>query len=150
MRIGEQYGFTAREADNLESLWCRMIRDNCTWGNLEEFVAWVATVEYGKRMFVHKIREEEPHGPDNTYFSKVMHESAFDKKQREIRTGYCQNCTRAECEGRGNGCKRWRIWYIDNWNRNISTNPAARIPVPEPTYWRYEHPDRVRELMGNG
>ena len=151
MRIGEQYGFTAKEANNLEALWYRKIIGDCTWGNLEEFVAWVATVEYGKRMFVQKRRTREPHGPDNTYFTRKKDDetNAFQLEKGE-RFGYCKNCTNESCYRQGRGCKPWRIWYISNWNRNISTNPAAKIPVPEPTYWTYEHPDRVREMMGNG
>lgn len=54
----------------------------------------------------------------------------------------CDACTRQECTNRGNGCKEWEDWFVQNWNRNIH----RKVPKPPRRVWRYEHPDRVREM----
>ena len=51
----------------------------------------------------------------------------------------CEGCAN-ECPA--NGCAQWRQWWIDIWNRNIHRTVP---PVPKQV-WKYEHPDRVREM----
>lgn len=51
----------------------------------------------------------------------------------------CEGCAN-ECPT--NGCAQWRQWWIDIWNRNIHRTVP---PVPKQV-WKYEHPDRVREM----
>lgn len=42
-----------------------------------------------------------------------------------------------------NGCVVWKRYFIQNRNKHISEAPAAKPMVRE--FFRYEHPDLVRE-----
>lgn len=53
----------------------------------------------------------------------------------------CADCQRM-CLGYGFGCRSWQTWFIENWDRNIHRN----VPTVPKRAWRYEHPDRVREM----
>ena len=51
----------------------------------------------------------------------------------------CNNCQR-ECPDRG--CATWNKWFVKNWNENICVKPEPK----DREAFRYEHPDRVREM----
>ena len=51
----------------------------------------------------------------------------------------CNNCQR-ECTERG--CPDGRKWFVKNWNENICVKPEPKGRE----VFRYEHPDRVREM----
>ena len=51
----------------------------------------------------------------------------------------CNNCDRVCPDG---GCKAWREWFPENWNENISIAPKE---PRDKLFFRYEHPDLVRE-----
>ena len=51
----------------------------------------------------------------------------------------CENCQQ-ECTERG--CADWRKWFPKNWNENICVKPEPKGRE----VFRYEHPDRVREM----
>lgn len=54
----------------------------------------------------------------------------------------CNNC-QSDCNK--NGCAVWRKWFIDWWNEMVYIGPK---PKPREVY-RYEHPDRLREMAQN-
>ena len=44
---------------------------------------------------------------------------------------------------RGDGCKAWEKYFIDNWNKNIMKSIGNHKKQRQ--FFRYEHPDLVRE-----
>lgn len=54
----------------------------------------------------------------------------------------CDNCTEI-CPG--SGCTEWRDWFTQNWNRNI--HRKVTIGLTGRQVLRYEHPDRIREMV---
>lgn len=38
----------------------------------------------------------------------------------DIVSPFCQGCT-LKCTNEGRGCVAWQKWYIDWWNRNITS-----------------------------
>ena len=66
------------------------------------------------------------------------------EERKALVSQFCVGCTEACREGVG--CERWRQYFILNWDQNISI--AKPVPKEDPNakqYFRYEHPDLVRE-----
>lgn len=56
----------------------------------------------------------------------------------------CKICDKACPDG---GCKAWRDWFVQNWNDNITIAPQE---PRDRQFFRYEHPDLVREGIAYG
>lgn len=56
---------------------------------------------------------------------------------------FCRNCTRDDCPTNGDGCKAWETYFIENWNKNIMKSIGSHKKQRQ--FFRYEHPDLVRE-----
>lgn len=60
----------------------------------------------------------------------------------DVVSPFCEGCTRV-CPDEARGCAEYKKWFAENWNKHISAASAAKPRVRE--FFRYEHPDLVRE-----
>lgn len=58
----------------------------------------------------------------------------------DVVSPFCSDCQLESCPEAGRGCPKYRRRFVKNWNENISTAPKVTKE-----YFRYEHPDLVRE-----
>ena len=56
----------------------------------------------------------------------------------------CDGCTN-DCPERG--CLAWRTWWVGRWNKNVHRKIQPNHETRE--VFRYEHPDREREMEAN-
>lgn len=61
----------------------------------------------------------------------------------DSKSPFCRNCTRDDCPTNGDGCKAWETYFIENWNKNIMKSIGNHKKQRQ--FFRYEHPDLVRE-----
>ena len=142
-KFNDRYGIPGAEISNLSRRWHKL-KNDCTWRTFDDFVLFAATHGYRKGLFLIKRVEFKPHGDDNSFFfdreyEKKLQAERVALRQRESR--YCRDC-KEKCPGNGIGCSAWKKWFIENWNRNICTNPRAETNA---VVFAYEHPDLIRE-----
>ena len=150
----DRYGIPGREVYNLSKRWQRKVRSDCVWECFDSFVFWCSVSGYGPGKNLRKHREDEPHGPGNSYWyvhsEEVMEKHEKVQQDRKIVSPFCQGC-RQKCPIGKGGCAEYKNWYVKNWNRNIYRKPAPPVSAPEVKQVRekfqYEHPDLVRDKM---
>ena len=138
-------GFGGKETENLRKRF-RKIRDDCEWPSLEAFLFWVKESGYIKGNHLYKRVPELPHGPGNSFWSTIAARQAKQRYMENLKKNckFCKDCQK-ECPLDGRGCKEWADYWKKNWNKNIHV-PAEKPPEPvKPQFFRYEHPDLVRE-----
>lgn len=144
----EKFGFSPQEIENLYERWRKILRYGSGWKTFDDFLQWASETGAEPGNQLRKRDSSLPHGPDNSYwYARPPYQPA---KKNDAVSPFCQGCTR-ECPKGGLGCKAWQDYFVDNWNRNIFRNrkqaePKPAEPKPETReYFRYEHPDLVRE-----
>lgn len=145
--IAEAYGVEKVIVKNLRQRWRRGLEGDNEWEDFEEFVAWALMIGCRKGEALRKIDPEKPHGPDNSYFynGKEVARAVKEKimRDRDIRSPFCVDCTKASCPANGNGCRAWQRRWIDNWNNRISTRQPETTPGKREMF-RYWHPEEKR------
>lgn len=139
-KFKERYGLPGNDVD---SLYDRYLKYGLKefWGSFDAFVKWASESNYIRGSSLRRRREEEPHGPGNSFWyvrpprKPVAHE--------DIVSPFCEGCSRI-CPGNGTGCKEWEDYFVKNWNENICRKPKPKEP-PRAEVFRYEHPDLERE-----
>lgn len=129
------------EQRGLRDIWKNIEKDN-SFGSWEVFETWARETGHRPRYAIYKLDMTKPHGPDNSYWywaTKPLPEDLSD---------LCVECNAMMKTCLIHGCKRWKEWFVKNWNEKIHV-PKPEPPAPkEPEntlFWRYEHPDLVRE-----
>lgn len=140
----DRYGFTETEVTAFQQRWNRSIRQDSTWNNFDDFLAWAGTAGYSKGARIYKIDESKPFGPDNAYFYRgrilTVKEAAAHEKPE-----VCRNCIEETTSCALYGCAMWKEWFVKNWNDNIHVDIPLAMRKPKKTVFQYEHPDLVRE-----
>ena len=145
-------GLTSSEVRRLSGRW-RNMDGKENWPDLDSFVEWAAKKGYRRGMRTRKWRPYEPHSPDNSYFADSYEIALQEQEERRneinAKCEFCEQCTE-KCNSMAVGCLRWREYFVSNWNNNIrrARTAAEEKPIPVsvgPQYFRYEHPDLVRE-----
>lgn len=143
----ERYGISGNEVYNLSKRWQRIVRDDSVWESFDAFVFWCSVSGYGPGKNLRKRWEDEPHGPGNSYWysraeeAKLRHEKAVS--DQNIKSHFCNGC-KQKCPIGAGGCAAYKEWWIKNWNKNIYRKPKP--PKTEAKqFFRYEHPDLIRE-----
>lgn len=117
------------------------IKDDSTFDSFESFAQWAQ----GKRrtgFTVYKLREDEPHSPENSYWYYAV------KPVPDTASPVCEGCEEALRVCNQQGCLKWRQWFVDNWNANICIKPKEVPEAPKTKgFFRYELPDLVRERI---
>ena len=160
----ERYGIPGSEVKNLRTRWRKSISKDSVWKDFDDFILWSSKNGYSKGVHLHKKRDDEPHGPNNSYYfgaytkgltsrerkraarKKPAHEEYAQKnKLEDVVSPYCVGCERS-CPGHGIGCVGWEEYFVENWNQNICRTLIQPQPEPEIRQtWQYEHPDLERE-----
>ena len=139
-----RYGLSSEEVMIMKSKLFKARKHGSTdWADLDEFCKWAVGVGYKPGMRLRKHNTELPHSIKNSYFAEPgrgepeRHETFIDAE-----SPFCQQCTNFDCNIVPFGCKKWRNYFIKNWNEHIH----RKQPVQKRTQvFRYEHPDLVRE-----
>lgn len=144
-----RYGIPGNEIANLSKRWQRKISKDCEWEDFNSFLFWCSVSGYKKGRELRRNDPESPHGPGNSYWysldEKRKREEQERIRQKKLRQStFCQGCSRV-CQNNGSGCKEWEEWFVKNWNRNIHRKPKEPEAPQGKQYFRYEHPDLVRE-----
>lgn len=139
------YGFDRRETENLRRRFIKLSQEETGWEDVDAFIRWARDSGYEKGRWLVKHHEDQPHGPRNSYWLEQNEQNARLRREK-IKTGseFCKGCTE-KCR-EGFGCDRWRQYFVNNWNQNISiARPVVKKAPEEKQYFRYEHPDLVKE-----
>lgn len=118
------------------------------WSCVEDFLKWASESGHVKNSRLYKRDEDQPHGPDNSYWDISDPNKTRQKYVGTLKDvcGFCRNCER-ECPTNAMGCNEWREYWVDYWNTYICAVRTKPQPVADktPMVFRYEHPDLVRE-----
>ena len=157
-KYNDRYGIPGAEVANLRKRWHRM-KDDAVFADFDSFVLWASQNGYRKGLELRRYDPGKPHGPENSfYYSKEAADQAakLEKERQKAErmanpVECCRGCEK-ECpgDGGGQGCKVWRDWFVKNWNEKIRIRPKLQAPVEDGKrqFFRYEHPDLVREGIG--
>lgn len=137
-----RYGLPGKQIGNLREFWNRKQLKQSGFDSFDTFAKWSS--ENGFQPYAQLRRNEpnEPHGPDNSFWYVKPPYQPVPKHDYTCK--FCEGCTKGTCQKLLGGCKEWRKWFVDNWNENICRKPKPKEPAKK-EYFRYEHPDLVRE-----
>lgn len=145
----ERYGIPGDEVKNLADRFFRNIKYNSTWDCLDDFLRWVSESNYRKGLWIRRLDPSKPFSPENAYWHDTKAEKEEKKQKieadRAIVSPFCVNCDKECRSGWLPGCQEWREYWVKNWNKNICRKPPEEQNTK---YFRYEHPDLVREGIG--
>lgn len=147
----DRYGISGADVTHLIRRFYRYFLDS-DWERADDFVKWCSENGWKKGLRLCRADTSKPHGPENSFFKTpemtVKGIAADNRRRKEERKAlvspFCEGCTE-ECK-KAIGCERWQQYFCKNWNQNISI--AKPVPKEDPNakqYFRYEHPDLVRE-----
>lgn len=114
-------------------------RVGCEWESFEDFCQWAESQGYRTGLTIYALNQNKPHGPDNSY----LYYKGLDLP--DIKSPFCEGCTRKYCPGNKVGCAEYRSKWKKNWNENICRKPKEPAKPTGREVFRYEHPDLVRE-----
>ena len=139
-----RYCYEPKDVDRFYWKWCRIGKEG--WESFDSFLLFAAEHNIPGKTDIKKIFEWLPWSPENiawTVDGETVVPEGVDYDEKEQWRGVCAGCRQEVCTDSLHGCAVWRWKYIENWNRNIhrSTGPKGR------DFFRYEHPDIVRERM---
>lgn len=113
------------------------IRNDSDFSSFEDFFDW-AYGKYKAGYTVYKLNDRKPHSPKNSYLYYN-----YKAQPEGIKSSICENCDKTMLVCNNIGCARYREEFVKNWNDNICAEPKKVRETKE--YFRYEHPDLVRE-----
>jgi hypothetical protein len=140
-----RYGLSSEEVMIMKAKFQKVRKGGATdWETVEQFCKWAVQEGYKPGMRIKKQYPFLPHSMENSYFVNTgdpdgeRHATYIDAE-----SPFCEKCCNHDCATLAFGCKKWREYFVKNWNENIyRSQPAAR---PVNVVFRYEHPDLVRE-----
>lgn len=141
-----RYGLSSDEVMIMKSKFHKVQRGGGTdWNNLDQFCKWAVQEGYKPGMRIKKKYPFLPHSMDNSYFVNIGEPQA-DRHATyiESESPICQSCDAKDCAMVDYGCKKWKEYFVKNWNKNICRKLRPQ-PRPVDKVFRYEHPDLVRE-----
>jgi hypothetical protein len=113
------------------------IREDSDFSSFEAFFDW-ADGKYKAGHTIYKLCDSKPHSPKNSYWYYIS-----KKPPDDIKSPICENCDKTMMVCNNVGCARYRELFVKNWDENICIKPKVVQETKE--YFRYEHPDLVRE-----
>ena len=147
----DRYGIEGKDIKNLNERYQTRIKGDSTFESFDDFLRWVSESGYRKGCRIVKKNENLPHGWDNTTWAEnrpketKKEESAEAKAKPDAVRDYCSDCERAGayCSYDGKvGCKEYQENFERYWNKYIH----RKVDIPKKKeFFRYEHPDLVRE-----
>lgn len=145
-QYASRYGLSSDEVMIMKSKLQKMRKGGDTdWETVEQFVKWAVEEGYKPGMRIKKYFSFLPHSMENSYF---VHTGQKEEERHptfiDSESPYCKNCDIDDCDRMAFGCKKWREYFVKNWNENICRN-GRPTPRPADVVFRYEHPDLVRE-----
>lgn len=149
-KYNDRYGIPGTEVENLRKRWHNHLLHS-EFKSFDEFLLWSSQNGYKKGLELRRFDVRKPHGPENSFYYSKEAADLAEKMERERRkaeraanpVAICRECDE-KCE-ESHGCKRWRDWFVQNWNQNISISPKLKTPAERRKVFCYEHPDMVRE-----
>lgn len=128
----QRYGLDGRDVELLRKKWGNMTRtgEYIEFPTFDAFVAWCAENNYHQGMILRRIYPKGPYTRDNLYWDDPNDQTSgvlaarWDAFTAPLRARY-----------------RTEIDTIINKQKTITAAPV----FPATEYWRYEHPDLVRE-----
>lgn len=157
----DRYGIAGKDISNLYCRYRTRIKDDSTFESFDDFLRWVSESGFRKGCWIVKKNESLPHGWDNSDWVEVVRARPVQEKtepseeqtetEPETVRDFCKNCNRKElfCQyNHKSGCKSWQENFERYWNKYI--HREVKLPEKKPEkkakeYFRYEHPDLVRE-----
>lgn len=133
MKFNVRDFLTNEEYKYLANYWVRVVRHDTTFARQSDFIIWAFRNGYSYGCKIEKRNQLKPYSSDNAFVLES------GKDQGCI---FCKNCPQCTYP---NGCAAWKLWWTENWNRNIF---RGKKPIPRKReVFKYEHPDLVRELQ---
>ena len=148
----ERYGISADDVNYLLNRFYRYLR-NSDWRNGDDFVRWCSENGFQKGLRLCRIDTSIPNGPENSFFKepKMTKRAIRDdirrrkEERKNLISPFCEGCQK-ECSNIAAGCDEYQKWWVENWNRNIRiAKPVVKEEPNTVQFFRYEHPDLVRE-----
>ena len=142
----KRYGLSSEEVRIMWNKFRKIKNSGATdWKDLDEFCKWSVQEGYKPGMRIKKQYSFLPHSKENSYYVNTGEPEA-DRHATHIdaESPFCQNCEIKDCATVSFGCKKWREYFVKNWNDNICRR-GRPVPRPADMVFRYEHPDLVRE-----
>lgn len=132
-----RHGFSTDEVTSISVRYYKMDgKEN--WDGLDDFCKWLRENGHRRGAHLQKRDHSKPHSPENSFFKELEH---TEEKAQE---GVCADCSHEVCVNISQGCLQWRQEFTDNWNHNIHRKKNEKPPIKR-EWFRYEHPDLVRE-----
>jgi hypothetical protein len=132
-----RYGYDTDEVASISVKYYTMDgREN--WAGLDDFCKWLRENGHRRGAHLKKRDRSKPHSPENSFFKE--REEPTEKPQE----GVCAKCPYDVCVNISQGCLQWRQEFESNWNRKICRKKKEERKDNR-EYFRYEHPDLVRE-----
>lgn len=138
------YGLDRDSVDELKEKWKKRIKGNSTWTKFGDFLYWASQNGYRPGMMLRRNYHRLPWGPDNAYVT-CRRKDQQKETEPPAHTHFCDGCTDV-CHMNRKGCKKWQAWFVQNWNRNIH----QKKPKEPRQFFKYEHPDLIREGIADG
>lgn len=113
------------------------IREDSTFSTFDDFQNW-ATGKHRAGHTIYKLCDSKPHSPKNSYWYYIS-----KTPPKDIKSPICEICDHTMLVCNNVGCARYRERFVKNWNENICIKPKKVRETKD--YFRYEHPDLVRE-----
>lgn len=157
----DRYGIPGKTISNLYCRYRTRIKGDSTFESFDDFLRWVSGSGYRKGCWIVKKNESLPHGWDNSDLVEIIRTRPApvktepteeqSKEEPEAVRNFCENCSRKGLSCQYNdkaGCKSWQENFERYWNKYI--HREVKLPEKKPEkkakeYFRYEHPDLVRE-----
>ena len=144
----KRYGLSSEEVGILWNKFRKIKNSGATdWKDLDEFCKWSLQEGYKPGMRIKKQHPFLPHSKENSYYVNTGEpEADRHASYIEVESPMCQSCDVKDCAMVDYGCKKWREYFVKNWNENICRR-GRPVPRPADVVFRYEHPDLVREWI---
>lgn len=148
-RYAERYGIPGPDVSNLNTRY-RLQNLQEGFGTFDDFVKFCADSGFKSGMFMRKKDTEKIHSPENTYFVAKyipVHDAKEKIKKQEDGNWICADCKNKPCPASGWGCPAYRKAWIENWDKHIHYKKPDPVVIKPKVkeFFRYEHPDLVRE-----
>lgn len=138
-----RHGLPGEQVKQLSDHWHRKKLKESGFSSFDAFVKWSAESGFQPYARLRRYDDNEPHGPDNScWYVKPDYQPV---PKHDYTCTFCEGCVK-ECSRNGQpGCKEWREWFVQNWNKNFYRKPKKTDKPQSRMVFRYEHPDRVRK-----
>ena len=143
-------GLSADDVNYIRRRWYHMSESkiNGSFDSFDKLLDWSKKNTYEPGMKLKRHDTKKPHSPENSFWEPAETGTRAHRRPKELQPSkmdcspdLCKQC-QEKCEEE-NGCEIWRQHFVHRWNMLRELFGVRKTDGK--IFFRYEHPDLVRE-----